>query len=147
MNLDLTRPEVKSALIDRINRLTAESQARWGKMNAAQMLAHCQAQMRVALGDEVLKHSIMGKIFGSWARKKVLEGKPYAHNLPTAPSFRILNLPDFAQSQKGLIEMIGRFNRDQITKEPHPFFGRMTVEEWAKGTWKHLDHHLCQFGV
>ena len=34
-----------------------------------------------------------------------------------------------------------------VTQDPHPFFGRMTGEEWDRLLWKHLDHHLRQFGV
>jgi len=33
------------------------------------------------------------------------------------------------------------------TKHPHTFFGQMTPEEWATLMYKHLDHHLRQFGV
>jgi hypothetical protein len=33
------------------------------------------------------------------------------------------------------------------TTSPHSFFGRLTPEQWAILTFKHLDHHLRQFGV
>ncbi|MFD1127776.1 DUF1569 domain-containing protein [Paenibacillus provencensis] len=29
---------------------------------------------------------------------------------------------------------------------PHPFFGKLTSEEWSIGLYKHLDHHLKEFG-
>lgn len=147
MNQDLTATEVKANLIARINKLHAGSPALWGKMTVAQMLAHCQAQLRVALGDEKLKHSLLGKLLGGWAKKKLLEEKPFSKNLPTAPSFVIRHQPEFEKEKNNLIGMITRFNASTITKDPHPFFGKMTVEEWSSGTWKHLDHHLKQFGV
>ncbi|MEI9911278.1 MAG: DUF1569 domain-containing protein [Bacteroidota bacterium] len=43
--------------------------------------------------------------------------------------------------------MISVFSETAMSSEPHPFFGKLTKEEWSKGTWKHLDHHLQQFGV
>jgi hypothetical protein len=33
------------------------------------------------------------------------------------------------------------------TTHPHSFFGRLTAEEWSMWMYKHLDHHLQQFGV
>jgi Protein of unknown function (DUF1569) len=147
MNQDLALPEAKANLIARISKLNAGTPAKWGKMNVSQMLAHCQAQLRVALGDEKLKHSFMGMLFGSWAKKKLLEEKPFSKGLPTAPSFLIKHNPDFETEKNNLIGMITRFNAVNITKDPHPFFGKMTIEEWSTGTWKHLDHHLKQFGV
>ncbi|HMT27658.1 MAG TPA: DUF1569 domain-containing protein [Bacteroidia bacterium] len=147
MNQDLIKPEVKASIIARINKLSPQSVALWGKMNVAQMMTHCQAQLRVAVGDEKLNHSIMGMLFGNWARKKLLEDKPFSKNLPTAPSFIVKNQPDFEEAKNKLIGLITRFNENSITKNPHPFFGKMTIEEWSTGTWKHLDHHLKQFGV
>lgn len=147
MTYDLFKPEIKASTIARINKLTPQSQALWGKMNVSQMMAHCQAQMRVALGDEKLGHSFIGKLLGGWAKKKLLEEKPFSKNLPTAPSFLVKYHPDFEESKNKLIGLITRFNEEAITTEPHPFFGKMTLEEWSKGTWKHLDHHLKQFGV
>ena len=147
MNLDLTQPEVKADILKRINNLTPSSTALWGKMNVSQMLAHCKAQIKVALGDDKLSPSWIGKLLGSYIKKKVLTDKPYSQGLPTPPSFKIKNTPDFETAKNELIHLITRFNETSISKEPHPFFGKMTVEEWAKGTWKHLDHHLKQFGV
>ena len=147
MNQDLLKPEVQAQIIARINQLNASSQAQWGKMNVSQMLAHCQAQMRVALGDEKLPHSFIGKLFGRFAKKSLTDEKPFSKNLPTAPSFKVNFNPEFDAEKNKLIGLVTRFKTDSITKDPHPFFGKMTLDEWSKGTWKHLDHHLKQFGV
>ena len=168
MNQDLTNSEVKAKVIARINKLHAATPAQWGKMTVSQMMAHCQAQMRVAIGDEKLKQTVMGMIFGRFVKKTLLEEKLVSNtvearvgetlsieflmeflskNLPTAPSFVIKHQPEFEAEKNKLIGLITRFTPEAITKEPHPFFGKMTFEEWSKGTWKHLDHHLKQFGV
>ena len=147
MNEDLILPEVKAKLIARISKLNNTTPAQWGKMNVSQMLAHCQAQLRVALGDEKLKQTLLGKIFGNWAKKKLLEDKPFSKNLPTAASFLVKHQPEFEIEKNNLIGMITRFNENSVTKDPHPLFGIMTLQEWSIGTWKHLDHHLKQFGV
>jgi hypothetical protein len=147
MNQDLTKPEIQAGIISRIGKLKPDATAQWGKMNASQMMAHCQAQMRVALGDEKLPHSFMGKLFGWLAKKSLIDTKPFSKNLPTAPSFLVKHQPDFETEKNNLVNMITRFRESSITKDPHPFFGKLTFDEWSKGTWKHLDHHLKQFGV
>ena len=54
---------------------------------------------------------------------------------------------DFEKEKQILLEMIMNFKEENIVDTPHPFFGKLTKEQWSKGTWKHLDHHLQQFGV
>ena len=137
-------------LVSRIQRLTPDSQALWGKMNVGQMLGHLQQPIRVAVGDLVLKQSFIGFLFGKWALKKLDGDKPFDKNMPTAPEFKIKVQPDFATELHKVIAMVSRYAADGpsiITKEPHPFFGKMTVTQWDNLQWKHLDHHLRQFGV
>jgi hypothetical protein len=137
-------------MIIRIEKLTPETKALWGKMNVAQMLAHAQVAMRVALGDEKLKHSFMGLIFGKWAKKQVLKPKPFGKNLPTAPEFIMKGEKDFNKEKTALLQLVERMQREGvngITKESHPFFGKMTTDQWDMLQYKHLDHHLSQFGV
>jgi hypothetical protein len=147
MNQDLCKPEIKAGIIARINKLHPGSKALWGKMNVEQMMGHCQQQLRVAIGDLQLKQSLIGVLFGRLAKKKLLEDKPFSKNLPTAPQFIVKSTPEFESAKNNLIGFITRFDENAITKAPHPFFGKMTVAEWSEGTWKHLDHHLRQFGV
>jgi hypothetical protein len=47
----------------------------------------------------------------------------------------------------GLIDKFAAGGAAGCTKNPHSFFGKMTPEEWAILMYKHLDHHLRQFGV
>lgn len=147
MNQDLLHPRVKAEIISRIHKLSPASAPLWGKMNVSQMMAHCQAQMGVALGETTVQSGFVARLFGRWIKKMVINEKPFSKNLPTAPAFYIKHDPEFDQEKMKLIEMLERFNTDNIRNEPHPLFGKLTVDEWSKGTWKHLDHHLKQFGV
>ena len=138
------------ALIQRIRRLQPDSQPLWGKMTVGQMLAHCQVPLRVASGELKLKRSLIGVLFGGLAKKKLLAGRPFDRNLPTAPEFRVRDARSFETEKEKLVEIIEQFHArgaDGITKEPHPFFGALSVSEWQTLQWKHLDHHLRQFGV
>jgi hypothetical protein len=144
---DLFDNAVKQEIIDRINKLTPTTQRQWGKMDVAQMLAHCQMPLGVATGKHRLKGSFFLKLIGPLFKSLLYNDKPFKKNLGTDKSFKMTSPKDFEKEKAGLIEMINAFSADTMTEEPHPIFGKMTKEEWSKGTWKHLDHHLQQFGV
>jgi Protein of unknown function (DUF1569) len=144
---DLFDPGVKQFIIARINKLTPQSKAQWGKMNVGQMLAHCQVPIGVGLGTNKISRSFVGILFGSLAKKMLSNDKPFKHHLPTDRNFVMKDEKDFEKEKQGLLTMVNNFSETNIIDQPHPFFGKLTKEEWSKGTWKHLDHHLQQFGV
>jgi hypothetical protein len=145
---NLFEPAVKQDIVNRINKLTPDSKALWGKMNVNQMLAHLQMPIGVAEGTHQLKRSFIGILFGRMAKPMLYNDKPFKRNLPTDKSFIMTgNDKDFETEKKKLLEMISHFTEQNMVDTPHPFFGKLTKEQWSKGTWKHLDHHLQQFGV
>ncbi|HEX2787024.1 MAG TPA: DUF1569 domain-containing protein [Ignavibacteria bacterium] len=139
-------------VIDRINKLSPESKAQWGKMNVSQMLAHADITMKSALGEIKGKRTLMGKLFGNMVKKKITsDDTPFKQGLPTDKAFVMTgNEKNFEAEKKNLIasvEKIGRVGANGVSKDPHPFFGEMTPQQWDVLIWKHLDHHLRQFGV
>lgn len=144
---NLFDPAAKKEIIDRINKLSPASQGQWGKMDVAQMLAHLQMPMGIAIGDHYIKgHPIM-KLFMPLFKRMLWDEKPYKHDLPTDKSFKMADEKDFEKEKAKLLEMTSRFTEENMVTEVHPVFGRMTKEQWGKATWKHFDHHLSQFGV
>ena len=92
----------------------------------------------------------MGILFGKIAKKQILSDKPFSRNSPTDKHFIVADQRNFEEEKKALIALVQRFAKSGpagLTKDAHPFFGAMTTEEWDKLMWKHLDHHLQQFGV
>lgn len=136
-------------IINRINQLQPTSLSQWGKMTVSQMLEHCQAPLKVAFGELEIKRGLMGFLFGKLAKKTLVNDKPFDHNLPTAKEFIITYEPEFEKAKTELISNISRFSQgpSSIKNLKHPFFGHMTENEWDIAQWKHLDHHLRQFGV
>jgi hypothetical protein len=137
-------------IISRINTLSPESKAQWGKMSVAQMLSHCQAPMDVAFGNLSLKANPIIALLGRLMKNKIINSPEFKKNSPTAPAF-IRNEPcDFENSKSELIQKISRLadeGKEVIKVHKHPFFGKMNDEEWDQLMWKHMDHHLRQFGV
>lgn len=144
---NLFDPAVKQEIITRINNLTPRSQPVWGNMNVAQMLAHCQKPLGVAVGSHKLSGGFFMKLIGPLFKKTLFNEKPFKHSLPTDKSFIIAETRDFDKEKSQLIKMILDFSEPSMSGEPHPFFGKLTKEQWSMGTWKHLNHHLQQFGV
>ena len=137
-------------IINRINRLTSETKAEWGKMNVSQMLAHVQAPLKVAFGETKPRRSLAGILFGRLAKRRLSSEEPWGRGLPTDRSFIVTNKRDFEDEKKKLIAMVQRFiatGRGVIVSNTHPFFGRMTVNDWDNLMWNHLNHHLNQFGA
>ena len=145
---NLFDPSVKQEIIDRINKLTSQTQGQWGKMNVSQMLAHVQMPIRIALGTHQPKGSFLLRLIGPLFKSKLWDEKPYKQSLPTDPTFVMTGTEkDFEKEKSLLLNMISNFNSENMVQEQHPVFGRLTKNNWSKATWKHLDHHLKQFGV
>jgi len=142
--------ETLNELTMRINKLQPGSQRQWGKMNVAQMMAHLSTAIEANLGDVVHKQNFMGEIFGKIAKNSIVGPKPIKHGLPTDPHFVILDDKDFNTEKQRLLAVIKRLSAsdpEAQAKNTHPFFGKMTGTEWNALNYKHLDHHLMQFGA
>jgi hypothetical protein len=136
---------------ERIARLGPGSERQWGKMNAAQALAHCSGPMEWALGDSFPPRMFLGRILGPMVKSKVLgDEKPMRRNAPTAKSLVVADERNLEAERKRLCTLIDRFaaaGPKGCTTHPHTFFGQLKPEEWATLMYKHLDHHLRQFAV
>lgn len=144
---NLFDPSVKQEIIVRINKLTPQSKAQWGKMNVGQMLAHCQMPMGVGLGKHTISRRFIFRILGPMIKGILYNDKPFKRGLPTDKSFVMIDEKDFEKEKQELLKMVTNFSETTLVDTPHPLFGKLTKEQWSKGSWKHLDHHLQQFGV
>ena len=136
---------------ERLAQLSAGSQRQWGTMNVAQALAHCSAGLEWAVGDKVPPRMFVGRILGFIVKPLALRNDdPIRKNSPTAKDLVVNDQRDFEMERVRLSGLINRFaaaGPKGCTKHPHSFFGRLTPDQWAILTYKHLDHHLRQFGV
>lgn len=137
-------------IIKRIENLTSQTERKWGKMDVSQMLAHCSVAMDLALGNTFPPRVLIGKIFGRIFRPMYSNERPFSKNSPTDKRFIFKDKRDFDFEKIQLIEKLHQFQHGgegNCTNHPHPFFGKITTKEWGIGMYKHLDHHLRQFGV
>jgi hypothetical protein len=148
---NLYQPSDAAEIKERLARLQPDSKRQWGRMSASQAVAHCVASMEWAVGDRVPPPMGLSSILGRIIKSKVLgNDAPIRQNAPTAKDLVIANEPDLHAERERLAILIDRFAASGpagCTRNPHSFFGRLTPDEWAILTFKHLDHHLRQFGV
>lgn len=147
---NLFAPSERQQILERIGKLQAGATRQWGKMNAAQMCAHCVAALEVGAGDVALEHSFIGKVLGRFVKGSLLGEKPFPKNSPTDPSFVVSDPRDFAKEKERLAAIVKRFGEAGASAADgrmHSFFGRLTGKEWGILMHKHLDHHLRQFGA
>ncbi len=148
---NLYEPAAAQEVKERIARLQPASARQWGTMNAAQALAHCAASMEWAVDDRIPPRPGLASILGRIIKPKVLgDDAPIRRNSPTAKDLIVPDQRDLEAERERLCALIDRFTAAGpagCTTHPHSFFGRMTPNEWAILLYKHLDHHLRQFGV
>lgn len=142
---------VVDEVISRINFLTPVSQRLRGKMSVDQMLEHCALALDMAMGKTPTKRAFLWYIFGWIAKRSTFKNEQFGKNLPSIPEvITIWNHFDCDYEKKRLIVAINEFSaisHDKIEHNVHAFFGKLTPEEWWILMYKHLDHHLRQFGV
>jgi hypothetical protein len=149
---DIFSPEIANEVIDRINHITPNQKPEWGKMSADQMLAHCNVTYAFVFEPEKFKKPGMLKKFvlNTFVKKIVVGEKPYKINSPTASDFLIKNSRDFEKEKSLLIENIKKvrgLGRAYFEGKENFSFGKLSADEWNIMFYKHLDHHLRQFGV
>ncbi|MEO8380033.1 MAG: DUF1569 domain-containing protein [Acidobacteriota bacterium] len=140
----------RESILKRLAELQPDSPRQWGKMNPAQMLCHCSLALETGTGDRPMKQKFIGKVLMPFLRKSILGEKPFSKNAPTDPTFVVANEREFETERTRLQDLIRRFverGTAAAGTQTHAFFGKMTGQEWGELTYKHLDHHLRQFGA
>lgn len=143
--------QTNTDLLQRLEKLSFDTQPKWGTMNASKMLAHCNVTYGLAFDRIPVKNSFFMKLILKWFIKKVVTGeKPYPENSRTAPVFMITEDKDFAAEKATLIANIKEVEskgRAFFEGKENVSFGVLTSQEWSNMFYKHLDHHFRQFGV
>ena len=143
--------EVTQGVIGRIEKLLPNTSAQWGKMNVSQMLAHCNVTYEMVFTDKHKKpNGIMRFILKSFVKNVVVNESPYKPNNKTAPAFIIIDERNFELEKKRLIEHLVKtqqLGESHFDNKESLSFGVLNKTEWNNMFYKHLDHHLKQFGV
>ena len=151
---NLFDPTLVDEVKQRIMSLTPESERQWGSMTLAQTLAHCTSGVQMAMGIiNPRRASFPANIIGPLIKPLVLgDDKPLRRNSPSSPELFSGDSKqcDFERERTQLIAALDSFatqGASCCSQHPHPFFGPLKPQQWAILVYKHVDHHLRQFGV
>jgi hypothetical protein len=146
----LADPDVRAACRERIQRLDPNAAAKWGRMTAHQMVCHLNDSFRVGMGEKYASPatSVLQRTFIKWVALRT------PLRWPTGVSTR----PEIEQGRGGTppgewwsdcAELLGLMDAfaDRQTFGVHPTFGEMSSRDWLTWCYRHVDHHLRQFGV
>ncbi len=142
---------VTEDIINRVNNLSSDTKAKWGKMDVSQMLAHVNVQYEMTY--ETIHKPIPGFVkfmLKTFVKNGVVNEKPYKQNSGTAPQMVIKTSKDFRNEKNRLVTYLNKAVADgekRFDGKDHMAFGKLNKTEWNNLFYKHLDHHLNQFGV
>lgn len=151
---DLFDPILVEETKQRILELRSESERQWGSMAVAQTLAHCTSGIEMAMGVIQAKRATFpASLIGSLIKPLVFrDDRPMRRKSPSSPELFSADPTrcELERERSRLIAAIDSFASQGAaccTGYPHPFFGPLKPEQWAILMYKHVDHHLRQFGV
>jgi hypothetical protein len=138
---------VRKELVQRLQKLTPATKPKWGKLDAAHVLSHLGDTLAMSLGD-ISTVSMNRKAFHHFPLKHLfLYVLPFPKSVPTSPELLSSSPQEFESDRQRVIEFMNRLAAVTSGSGPeHPFFGPLTNEEWNALQWKHIDHHMKQFG-
>ena len=135
-------------LKERLDRLTPQHAAKWGRLTAPQMVVHLADALRMATGEiavapknMVLRYTPLKQLVIYWL--------PFPKGAPTAPELLARTPADWPAETADLHAELDRLaaRGPAALVETHPAFGRLTGRDWGVLIYRHMDHHLRQFGV
>lgn len=136
---------------DRINKLSATSAPEWGKMDVSQMMAHCNVSYEMAFDENYKKsNGFLRFILKNLVKKGLVNENPLKKNSSTATEMLVKTAKNFETEKNKLVENVHHLvkkGENYFDRKDHPGFGVMTKNELNNFYYKHLDHHLTQFGV
>ena len=139
----------RAAICSRVRSLSASSTAKWGKMSVTGMLQHVRLSAQMTVG-ELSVASSNKRVFQVFPLKHlILYVLPFPKGAPTAPELypaEAVSLEEERAAVLALLDRIGTGPREG-PGPAHPLFGPMSWREWGAVTYKHMNHHLTQFGA
>jgi Protein of unknown function (DUF1569) len=146
----LADPAAQRSIEARLLRLAPTDTARWGSMSVHQMICHLTEAYRAALGEKPLALATTRIPRGLLKFAALKIPTPWPHGFPSPPEIaqdRQGTPPvEFQQDHAALLAALHDFcTRTPQTVPPHPYFGKMSKQDWQRWGYLHADHHLRQF--
>ncbi|MEX2270108.1 MAG: hypothetical protein WD690_01465 [Vicinamibacterales bacterium] len=150
MKRSLRDPIARRSILERLARLTPDHPRKWGRMEPSQLLPHLASALRTAVGDQQIDAITHRRKGGNVFRYLAIHCLPWPKGRIQAPpgAFSTPSL-GWERDREVLVELIERFGTapPETLGPAHSMLGPMRPHDWDVLQYRHLDHHLRQFGV
>jgi hypothetical protein len=133
---------------DRIGTLTPGHTAQWGRMSAPQVVCHLADSLKMALGELAVAPKKLPIRYPP-LKQLIIYVAPFPKSAPTAPELLARAPGDWNADVSDLRSLVDRFaaRGPSAPWVEHPAFGKLSGRAWGVLAYRHMDHHLKQFGV
>ncbi|NQW03661.1 MAG: DUF1569 domain-containing protein [Acidobacteria bacterium] len=137
----------RQALVTRLRQVTPDAQPGWGSLTARGVLAHLHDAARMALGELDVASKKLPIRFPP-LKQLIIYVVPFPKGAPTAPELIARQADDWTAEMAATEQAIDRLvAKGASFRWPnHPAFGSLTHNAWGVLIYRHMDHHLKQFG-
>ena len=117
-------------------------------MSAPQMVCHLAESLKMALGDLPVASKNVPIRYPP-LKQFIVYLAPFPKNVPTAPELLARSPREWSADVADLQSLLNRFAaRGAGSAWPeHPAFGKLSGRAWGVLVYRHMDHHLRQFGA
>ena len=140
-------------ILHRLTLVRPDSRRLWGRMTAHQMICHLRDAFIMGTAEKPVSHvggAVRQAVFRWTAVHAPLRWPAGIATRPEVDQLAGGTPPtEFRADMDSLVAVVGRLRSDPefFRDRRHPIFGRMSVAAWMRWGYRHMDHHLRQFGV
>lgn len=146
----LHHTEARLSIKTRLLALQPEQQPKWGSLNTAKLMAHLIDSFAMVFSEK--DNITPGGVFfattlGQWLI--IRSPVPWPKGVQVPPEFFATDPVDFAADRQRVLAYLDRFAQppQRFQWAPSPEFGVLTWRQHGYLQYRHVQHHLKQFGV
>ena len=140
--------EDRRGINDRVAGLAWDRRAEWGKFTAPKMICHLADSLKMAMGDLKVAPK-RSPIRYAPLKQLIVYIAPFPKGVPTAPELLAREPREWRNDAADLQGLLARAASARTTETwpEHPAFGALSRRAWGVLIFRHMDHHLRQFGA
>ena len=140
--------EARRELSARVGALAWDRPAAWGKFTAPKMVCHLADSLKMAMGDLPVASKRLPIRYPP-LKQLIIYAAPFPKGAPTAPELLAREPREWANDVADVQALLARAGsaRTTDTWPEHPAFGKLSKRAWGVLIYRHMDHHLKQFGA
>lgn len=142
------RDEDRRALNDRVGAVAWDGRAAWGKFTAPKMICHLADSLKMAMGDLPVAPKHLPIRYPP-LKQLIIYAAPFPKSAPTAPELLAREPREWSSDIADVQGLLARAGSARTTDSwpEHPAFGKLSKRAWGVLIFRHMDHHLKQFGA